>query len=74
MLNVTTFLNLCNASSVSFSAYIGARWGHTHESFPSFTRRMRYLYVGIGEEPVGKPSTKGFSGVGWKLLILYISP
>ena len=28
------------------------------------------MYVGIGDEPVGRPSTNGFSGVGRKSLIL----
>jgi hypothetical protein len=31
---------------------------------------MSALYVGIGELPVGKPSTNGFSAVGSKSLIL----
>jgi hypothetical protein len=31
---------------------------------------MRALYVGIGDEPVGRPRTKGFSAVGLKSLIL----
>ena len=43
---------------------------HAHESFPSFTSLMRCLYVGIGDDPVGSPRTKGFSGVGLKSLIL----
>lgn len=43
---------------------------HTHESFPSFTSAMSALYVGIGDDPVGRPSTKGFSAVGAKSLIL----
>ena len=42
----------------------------THESFPSFTSLIRALYVGIGVEPVGRPSTNGLSAVGLKLLIL----
>ena len=29
--------------------------------------------MGIGDDPVGRPSTKGFSGVGLKSLILYAS-
>ena len=36
-------------------------------------RLMRCLYVGIGDEPVGRPSTNGFSGVGLKSFILKAS-
>ena len=42
----------------------------TYESLPSFTSEIRCLYVGIGDEPVGRPSTKGFSAVGLKSFIL----
>ena len=42
----------------------------THESLPALTSRMRCLYVGIGDEPVGRPRTNGFSGVGLKSFIL----
>lgn len=42
----------------------------THDSFPSFTSLISDLYVGIGEEPVGRPRTNGLSGVGSKSLIL----
>jgi len=42
----------------------------TYESFPCFTNSTSALYVGIGEEPVGKPRTKGFSGVGANSLML----
>lgn len=40
------------------------------ESLPALTRVMRCLYVGMGEEPVGRPSTKGRSAVGAKSVIL----
>ena len=46
------------------------RMHSTHESLPSLTRRVRCLYVGMGDEPVGRPSTKGLSGVGRKSVIL----
>ena len=32
---------------------------------------MSDLYVGMGDDPVGRPKTKGFSGVGAKSLILH---
>ena len=35
-----------------------------HESLPSLTILIRALYVGIGDEPVGSPSTKGLFAVG----------
>jgi hypothetical protein len=41
-----------------------------HDSFPSLTSLIKVLYVGIGDDPVGRPRTKGFSGVGAKALIL----
>lgn len=44
----------------------------THVSFSSLTSLIRALYVGIGDEPVGSPSTKGFSAVGAKSLMLQI--
>ena len=31
---------------------------------------MSALYVGIGEDPVGRPSMNGFVGVGTKSLML----
>jgi len=31
---------------------------------------MRVMYVGIGDDPVGRPRTKGLVGVGAKSLIL----
>lgn len=49
---------------------LGARLGGTYESLPSLTSLIKALYVEIGEEPVGRPSTKGFSAVGLKSLIL----
>jgi hypothetical protein len=42
----------------------------TYDSFPALTSLMSALYVGIGELPVGKPSTNGVSAVGLKSLIL----
>ena len=48
----------------------GRRQQYTHESFPALTRPIRCLYVGIGDEPVGRPRTNGFSGVGLKSFIL----
>lgn len=42
----------------------------THESSPAFTSLISALYVGMGEDPVGKPRTKGFDGVGSNRLIL----
>lgn len=42
----------------------------TYDIFFSFTKDMRALYVGIGEEPVGSPSTNGLDGVGANSLIL----
>lgn len=44
--------------------------GETYESFPVFTSLISDLYVEIGEEPVGRPRTNGFSGVGAKSLML----
>ena len=35
-----------------------------NESSPALTIATRCLYVGIGVEPVGRPSTKGFEAVG----------
>ena len=50
----------------------GKKKSHTHESLPAFTSPMRCLYVGIGEEPVGRPSTNGFPAVGLKSRILTV--
>ena len=41
-----------------------------YETLPAFTSLMSALYVGMGDDPVGRPSTNGFSGVGSKSLIL----
>jgi hypothetical protein len=43
---------------------------NTYDSFFSFTKAIRALYVGIGDEPVGSPKTKGRVGVGANSLIL----
>ena len=64
-MKVTTFLNLFGASDSDTGAYKS-----TDESFPAFTSAISALYVGIGDEPVGRPSTNGFSGVGPKFLML----
>lgn len=66
MLNVTTCLNLRWGVKPVLAAVRGA----AHESFPSLTSLIRALYVGIGDEPVGKPSTNGFEAVGLKSLML----
>jgi hypothetical protein len=42
----------------------------THESFPSFTILISALYVGMGDDPVGRPRTKGLDAVGAKSPIL----
>ena len=36
---------------------------------PALYFSTRILYTPRGLEPVGKPSTKGFSAVGWKVLM-----
>ena len=36
----------------------------------AFTAFTISAYMPIGEEPVGKPNTNGFSAVGWKALIV----
>ena len=40
------------------------------ESLPALTSLMRCLYVGMGDEPVGRPSTNGRSWLGLKSLML----
>ena len=43
---------------------------YNYLSFPDLTREIKCLYVGMGDEPVGRPRTKGFSGVGPNSLML----
>ena len=45
------------------------RW-RTDERFPSLTNSMSFLYVGIGDEPVGRPRTNGLLAVGAKSFML----
>lgn len=42
----------------------------TYESSPALCSLIKAWYVGMGEDPVGKPRTKGFSAVGSNSLIL----
>lgn len=53
-----------------FSRLEQAWFAVAHDNLPSLTILIRALYVGIGEDPVGNPSTKGFSAVGLNSLIL----
>ena len=39
------------------------------DSFPALWNCTRYAYIFSGDEPVGKPSTKGRSGVGAKAVM-----
>jgi hypothetical protein len=55
----------------NYLAFLRETMGYkTHESFPSFTSLIKALYVGIGDDPVGKPRTNGLFSVGAKSLIL----
>ena len=53
---------------VSFSSVITLE----KETFPSLKAAISFLYTPKGLEPVGSPSTKGFSGLGLKSFILFI--